>query len=763
VSAEPSISPNGIDPALQETAEKADSLGMRATTRANPALEDALERAAALCRSLARDIPNTALMVVDRDLRVRGAAGPRWERAGFDPSTLVGHELDRALPPDVIAAVRPQIEAVLAGETRHFGLPDRPGFRVNMVPVYTDAGDIAGALTLGWDESEELHAQRLAAAELERRLTQQSAVAKLGELALQRPPFADLADATLTAIVEGLEIELSSILHLSADRRYGRLTAGAGWPDGFDGAEYALETTITEADLARYAEEPLIIRDLPSDDRFNATALRHAGIVSSATVLVGHRDAPAALLSACSRTDREFSQQDLDFLRAVAHVLNGAIEGRRIEERIRHDALHDALTGLPNRTLLLERLRRAIEAADAEGRRIALFFLDVDHLKVINDSLGHYAGDELLRAIGPRLRAVLRPTDTIARFGGDEFAVLCDAVEDEAQALRVAERLVRAFSMPFDVGGEPRFCSASVGIVVSDPAGTRGPDELLSDADAAMYRAKDRGRGRHEVFDARLRAAITSRLRLEADLRRALGHEDQLWVAYQPFHRLPDRSLAGVEALLRWDHPERGAIPPSEFIPVAEDSGLIVDLGEFVLRTACRQVAEWHESGAPDLRLTVNVSARQMALCGIPGTVGAALRETGLAPTALGLEITEGLLLEDVSDTAETLGALRAMGVRLMLDDFGTGFSSLGYLRRYPIDLIKIDRSFVNDLGEDGAGDAAIVEAIVGMAKALGMGVIPEGVETEGQLERLTGLGCDFAQGFHLGRPMAASELGPLL
>jgi diguanylate cyclase (GGDEF)-like protein len=736
---------------------------MRATTRPNPALDAALTRIRALCRDLALDIPNTAMLLLDRDLIVRDAGGPRWQRAGVDMRDMIGRPLEQVLPPAVDEQIRAHARAVLSGEPRHFELAGRPGFRVNMVPVHTDAGEVAGALTLGWDESEELGEQRRAAAELERRLAQQSAVAKLGELALQRPPFDVLADATLTAVIDGLEIELSSILHVSADRRRGRLHASSAWPEGFDGGEFDLETTITEADLARYAEAPLIVTDLATDERFNATALRHAGIVSSATVLVGHRDAPAALLSACARSRRGFSEQDLDFLRAVAHVLNGAIEGRRIDERIRHDALHDALTGLPNRTLLLDRLERAIAAADAEGRRIAIFFLDVDHLKVINDSLGHHAGDELLRAIGPRLSAVLRPSDTIARFGGDEFAVLCDSIEDQAQALRVAERLVRAFAKPFDVSGEPRFCSVSVGVVVSDPEGTRGPGELLSDADAALYRAKERGRGRHEVFDAGLRARITSRLQLEADLRRALEQGDQLWVAYQPFFRLPGRSLAGVEALLRWQHPERGSIPPSEFIPVAEDSGLIVELGEYVLRTACAQVAEWREQGAAELRLTVNVSARQMALCGVPGTVGAVLRETGLAPTALGLEITEGVLLEDVADTAETLGALRAMGVRLMLDDFGTGFSSLGYLRRYPIDLIKIDRSFVHDLGEDGEGDAAIVEAIIGMAKALGMGVIPEGVETAGQLERLIRLGCTLAQGFHLGRPAPAADIGPLL
>ena len=323
---------------------------------------------------------------------------------------------------------------------------------------------------------------------------------------------------------------------------------------------------------------------------------------------------------------------------------------------------------------------------------------------------------------------------------------------------------MRAFAKPFDVCGEPRFCSTSVGVVVSDPTGSRGGEELLSDADAALYRAKERGRGRHEVFDAGLRDRMTMRLRIEADLRRALEAGDQLWVAYQPFYELPGGEIAGVEALLRWDHPERGAIGPAEFIPVAEDSGLIVELGEYVLRTAAGQVARWHaETPASALKLTVNISARQMALDGLPGTVGAVLRETGLAPEWLGLEITEGMLLEETPATAETLQALQRLGVDLMLDDFGTGYSSLGYLRRYALDVLKIDRAFVHDLGEDGLGDDAIVRAIVGMAKALGMRVIPEGVETAGQLARLIELGCDYAQGFHLARPHAAPDIEALL
>ncbi len=543
-----------------------------------------------------------------------------------------------------------------------------------------------------------------------------------------------------------------------------RVRAAAGFPEGFVGAQFEMRSFSDASGREMYAKGPVVIDDLPNDPTWRARPLREHGVVSSATVLLGRADSPTGLLAAHTFTRRGFSDRDLDFLTAVGHVLNGAIQRFAVEEQMRHDALHDALTGLPNRTLLLDRLRPALAAADREGRRIALFFLDVDHLKVLNDSLGHHAGDELLRAIGPRLRGVLRAGDTIARFGGDEFAILCDDIADEAHALRVADRMVRAFAHPFEVCGEPRFCSTSVGVVVSDPTGSRTPEELLSDADAALYRAKERGRGRHEVFDAGLRARITSRLELEADLRRALESGDQLWVAYQPFYRLPSGELAGVEALMRWRHPERGEISPAEFIPVAEDSGLIVELGELVLRTACREIgALKRDSAHAGLLLTVNVSARQMALTGMPGAVGAILRDTGFPAEALGLEITEGLLLEDTPATAETLRALQRLGLRLMLDDFGTGYSSLGYLRKHPVDVLKIDRSFVHDLGEDGHGDSTIIEAIVAMAHALGMRVVPEGVETAGQLARLVELGCDYAQGFHLARPLPAAELGELL
>jgi diguanylate cyclase (GGDEF)-like protein len=732
--------------------------------RAAPAPETALGRVEALCRTLARDIPLSVLLIVDRDMVVQHAAGPRWTERGYDTGAMAGRTLYEVLPAEIHEAVLGHYRAALRGESRRFSLPYGTGYRATVVPIEADDGTIAGTLTLAWDEGEELRAARAAGAELQRRLAQQSAVARLGELALNRPKLGELLDAACEAVTDGLDVECAYVVERVGEAGLMRVRAARGWPQGFIGSEFEV---LSFADASRrelYADGPVVIDDLPNDPSWRAKPLRDHGVVSSASVLVGRRDAPTGLIGAHSLAHRRFSQQDLDFLSAVAHVLNGAIEGLRVEDRIRHDALHDALTGLPNRTLLLDRLDDAVARADAEGRSIALFFLDVDHLKVLNDSLGHHAGDELLRAIGPRLRAVLRPQDTIARFGGDEFAVLCERIDDEEQGLRLAERLVRAFAQPFDVRGEPRFCSASVGVVVSDPSGARGGAELLSDADAALYRAKERGRGRHEVFDIGMRDRITARLRIEADLRRALEAGDELWVAYQPFYHLPGGEIAGVEALLRWDHPERGAIPPSEFIPVAEDSGLIVELGEQVLRTACRQVARWQaDTPAASLRLTVNVSARQMALTGMPGAVGAVLRETVFSPERLGLEITEGMLLEETPATLETLQALQRLGIHLMLDDFGTGFSSLGYLRRYPLDVIKIDRAFVHDLGEDGRGDAAIVQAIVGMAKALKMQVIPEGVETAGQLERLVAMGCDYAQGFHLSRPLPAAGLGALL
>jgi diguanylate cyclase (GGDEF)-like protein/PAS domain S-box-containing protein len=640
---------------------------------------------------------------------------------GYTPEDLVGRTCWSLIHPDDIPSVQEAMaDAIVKGGvvTVEYRLRDTDG---DYEWVETTARSVGDEIQCS---SRKITERRVAQA-------QQAAVAGLGDLVMLRPNIDEVLDEATRVVAETLEAELVGIVEHHEDGS-DRLRAGVGWREGVVGAEYRPE------------------------------ALHDHGVISSATVIVGRPEEPMGVLSAHKRTSRPFRDSDVDFLQSVAHMLAVAIGRGRWEAQMEYAALHDALTGLPNRTLLLDRLRQALSRAAREGGKVAVLFLDLDNLKVLNDSLGHSAGDELLRAIGPRLRGELRASDTVARFGGDEFAVVCEDVEDEQHALAIAHRLVRAFEDPFMVGGEERFGSASVGIVVTGPG--RVAEELLSDADAAMYRAKERGRGRYEMFDAGLRDRITSRLRVEADLRRALEGEGRLWVAYQPYYRLPGRQVAGVEALVRWEHPEHGLVPPADFIPVAEESGLVVPLGARVLRAACEQVARWQrETRHPDLRLTVNVSARQMATPEFVDTVQEILADTGLDPDSLGLEITERLLLEETPGTALTIELLQALGVRLLLDDFGTGYSSLRYLQRYPLDGLKVDRAFVAGLGDDGAGDGALVQAIVGMARALGMGVIPEGVETDGQLRRLAALGCDHAQGFLLSRPLPAGGLEALL
>jgi diguanylate cyclase (GGDEF)-like protein/PAS domain S-box-containing protein len=671
---------------------------------------------------------------------------------GYEPEDIVGSSCWKLMHPDDVELVMKAMgRAVTAGElvTVEYRWRHADG---RWEWVETSARCVG----------EEIQCSTRGTGERRAALARQSVVARLGNLVMQRPDLEHMFDEAVRAVAETLDVEVVGVIEHLGDGR-AAVRAGVGWKDGFVGSEFEMSAMRQDGSSA-YLDGTVVLDDLGSDESVQARPLREEGIVSSAHVLIGQPDQPMGVLTANSRTRRPFPDGDVDFLQSVAHMLGGAIGRMRYEEKIRHDALHDALTGLPNRTLLLDRLGHALERARRESTRVAVLFLDLDNLKVINDSLGHSAGDELLRAIGPRMQRELREVDTVARFGGDEFAVLCEDIVDGTHAASVADRLVAAFDEPFMVGGEERFGSVSVGVVVTGPDFDRDPEQLLSDADAAMYQAKERGRGRYEMFDAGLRDRITARLRVEADLRRALEGEGQLWVAYQPYYRLPGRQIAGVEALVRWDHPEHGNVSPADFIPVAEESGLVVPLGAYVLRAACDQVARWQrETEHRGLRLTVNVSARQMAAPDFVDTVRTILADTGLHPDSLGLEITERLLLEETPGTALTIELLQALGVRLLLDDFGTGYSSLRYLQRYPLDGLKIDRAFVAGLGDQGDGDGAIIEAIVGMTRALGMGVIPEGIETDGQLARLVAMGCDHAQGFLLSRPLPAGELEGLL
>ena len=437
-------------------------------------------------------------------------------------------------------------------------------------------------------------------------------------------------------------------------------------------------------------------------------------------------------------------------------------ERHELQSLLAEQALHDDLTGLPNRRLFVTRLTEALAEAEACGESVAVLFIDVDRFKLINDGLGHEAGDELLVTLGQRLSGALRPGDTVARFGGDEFVLLCHHQNGQEDAEAVTHRVQRVVTEPVVLRGVEMVVTLSIGVALSGLSG-RDPGALLRDADAAMYQAKHNGRATHAIFAEDMRARALRRLDTERELRKALLVE-QLDVHYQPIYDLRTGALDSVEALVRWQHPTRGLIGPDEFIGVAEETGLIVPLGELVLEKACHQLRLWQLS-APELaglRLAVNLSGVQVALPDLTQRIGRILRRTGIAGAALELEITESVLMHDAEETMTVLGSLKSLGVRLSVDDFGTGYSSLSYLKRFPVDTLKVDRSFVDGLGVESE-DSAIVQSVLALAAALGMDTVAEGVETARQLSALGALGCDKAQGYYLSRPLPAEGIGRLL
>jgi diguanylate cyclase (GGDEF)-like protein len=424
------------------------------------------------------------------------------------------------------------------------------------------------------------------------------------------------------------------------------------------------------------------------------------------------------------------------------------------EERLRHQAFHDPLTDLANRALFAERLTDGLARAGGDQPDLALLLFDLDGFKTVNDSLGHYAGDALLEKVADRLREVLGPGDAAARLGGDEFAVMVEGEGGSIPARLLAGRLMRALEVPFLVEGREMVVQASFGVALAGDGGFSA-DELLRNADMAMYRAKADGRGGVAVFEAHMHAAAVARLEVETELRAAIAR-DQFELYYQPQVSLPDGLLTGVEALIRWHHPVRGLVGPAEFIGIAEQTGLVVEIGRWVLETACRQLAEWQRGTGPD-SVAVNLSARQLLAPDFVSGVAAALARSGAEPSGLTLELTESLLMEDAQSAEAVLTALRDLGVRIALDDFGTGYSSLSYLRQYRFDYLKIDKSFVDELADNG--DRSVVAGILGLGQVLGMAVVAEGVESAEQADVLADLGCRLAQGFLFGRPMTAADL----
>jgi diguanylate cyclase (GGDEF)-like protein len=591
---------------------------------------------------------------------------------------------------------------------------------------------------------------------------QQSEVARFGQQALEGADIDELAREASRILTDVLDIDYGGALKLLPSGEELLLVSAVGLPEKLIGETRVPADYRSQSGYALATGKATVVNDWSTETRFQQSELQaKQGMNSAAIILIRGKERPYGVLIAGSRGLRKFTREDVNFMQAIANVLANAIERRRTEERTQHEALHDPLTGLPNRSLFFDRLQHALSVAARRRTAIAVLFLDLDQFKLVNDSLGHAAGDELLAAVAPRLEQALRPGDTVARFGGDEFAVLAEEVGDERGATRIAERIAEALARPFIVREREHFVSASIGISMG--GGAEEPEALIRDADSALYRAKDHGRGGYEIFDEVMRSRVIEHMQTENDLRRAIQREEFV-VHYQPVVRLADGTIESMEALLRWDHPERGLIGPLAFIPVAEESRLIVPIGRWVIEQACRQAAAWQrlQPDSAPVGVAVNLSARQVADPELIPYVEESISANGIEPSTLWLELTESTLLDDTTYVERTLGSLNRLGVRLVLDDFGVGFSSLGYLKRLPLSMVKLDRTFVESV-TDSPHDAAIVRAVSDMADTIGIAVVAEGVETAEQVRVARDLGCGYAQGFHFAEPVAASYVEALL
>jgi len=605
------------------------------------------------------------------------------------------------------------------------------------------------------------------------------------DAALQKSAFVELLQAVTAAANEASRSE--EAMQTALDR----VCAHTGWPVGhvyilenssagelvptklwhLEGAErFRVFRKVTEA--TRFAAgvglpgrvlvsgKPAWIRDVTKDPNFpRAAATRDIGVRAGFAfpVLIGAE--VVAVLEFFATEPAEPDGPLLGIMADIGTQLGRVIERKRAEERLQYLAHYDGLTGLPNRLLYFDRLDQALGWAQRNEQLVVVLLLDLDRFKVINDTLGHDVGDGLLQAVAERITGCVRECDTVARLGGDEFVLLLTNMTRDRDASRIAQKVLDAVEKPIVRGGRELFVTGSIGIS-RYPYDGKDAQTLLKNADTAMYRAKGQGKNNFQLYSPDLDACAVERLGLESSLRHALEREEFL-LYYQPRLNLRSGRMTGMEALLRWQHPELGLVSPEEFIPLLEETGLIVSVGEWVLRTACRQNKAWQQAGFPPLRVAVNLSVRQFKR-GLTNKVAQLLEETGLEPRWLALEITESILMEHKESAINLLNELNTMGIRLVIDDFGTGYSSLSYLKRFPIHSLKIDRSFVQDIPDD-TGDMAIARSVIGMAHSLNMTVTAEGVETKEQIDFLRAQNCDRVQGYHLSPPLPMEAFTQLL
>ncbi len=632
--------------------------------------------------------------------------------------------------------------------------------------------------------------------ELERRTTELSLAkeqlveqGRVLEMIAARAPLPDILERLVRMIESQSPGVRASVLLLDDDGLRLRHGAAPSLPPPYAAAidGVRIGPNVGSCGTAVFRGEPVIVSDIQSDPLwtdYRALAASHGLRACWSAPIFAHQQPrlgaarvqgrldPGAWGEAGSETilgtfamyastAREPSAAELRLVDLATRIAGIAIERQKTEERIRHMAHHDELTGLPNRALLRDRLAQALLRAERQERGVTVAFIDLDNFKLINDSLGHTAGDELLQTVSARLLHCVRATDTVVRLGGDEFvAVLADLPRTADAVTPTLQRIIDTIARPVVLGDRDVQISCSMGLATY-PADGASADDLLTNADAAMYRAKDMGRNNFQFYRAEMNGSRHQRLALQEGLRHAVAR-DELFLVYQPQVDLRTRRIIGVEALLRWRHPELGLVSPASFIPLAEESGLIVPIGDWVVQAACRQNKAWQDAGLPPITMAVNVSARQFRQVEWIDRVAEALRTSGLAASSLELELTESLIMQDLKQAVEKMQQLRAMGLALAIDDFGTGYSSLGSLKRFPLARLKIDRSFVQDIATD-EDDKAIVMAVIELGHRLNLKVLAEGVETEEQLAFLRQCRCDEMQGYLFSRPVPAAEIAVLL
>ncbi|MEA2422237.1 MAG: hypothetical protein QOF55_1336 [Thermoleophilaceae bacterium] len=650
---------------------------------------------------------------------------------GIPRDELIGTNANRFRHPD-----DPELQVAMArgggtGAHRHEVRVVRPGGEVRWVSLTGSVvRDERGRPLHAFAQFDDITERRL-------QVLRQEALSGLAHLALVCADTGTLASRAAGVVVGGLDATRVAVTLSRAGENQPSIAGTEGWSE--EGARAALAAGLLEIPAETVIEH----------------GIRFEGIAecSAIRVAIGTPDGPVGAL--CAHGMRRFDRDDTLFMEAAAGIVAATEARSRAESSMRHQALHDPLTGLPNRALLRDRLEHGLARASRGEQCVGALFIDLDHFKVINDSLGHDVGDELLVQVATRLSALLRDSDTLGRLGGDEFMVIAESGDNPTQHVRLAQRLGAALERPFVVRGDELAISASIGIACGD--GDTDGSALVRDADAAMYRAKSLGRARCELFDEALRESVMRRLTTEKALRSALACQG-FELAFQPIVELHGTSIVAAEALLRLTGPDGKSIPTPEVISIAEETGLIVPIGAWVLAEACRRAARWQRIAGRRIDVSVNLSPRQLTHPDLVEHVRTALTDSGLPAKALILEITESVLLGDAERPLETLRALRSLGIRLALDDFGTGYSSLAYLTRLPLDILKLDRAFIARLAPDSQ-EAAVTTAIAHMAVAIGLTVIAEGVETAEQADMLDAIGIDLAQGYFYARPMTSAAL----